>query len=94
MIKPADFKSAIDYVSEQWNKEVVEKALNAKTSRMSMKEFLNNCTACGGDWGAMLLSGIKRIAPEVWDAIPNDMGIYAFAVICNTLMLLGVDTSE
>ena len=94
MIKPADLKQAIDFVSECWGEEVVEKALNAKTQRMPIKEFLTHCTACGGNWGGMLLTGIRELAPEVWDAIPDDMGVYAFTVICNTLMLLGVDTSD
>ena len=50
--------------------------------------------ACGGDWGAMLLTGIKRLFPQVWDAIPNEMGVYAFIVLLNVLILRGVDTSE
>lgn len=28
---------------------------------MTMTEFMQNCSACGGNWGAMLLSGIKRV---------------------------------
>lgn len=24
---------------------------------MTFSEFLSNCTACGGNWGAMLLTG-------------------------------------
>lgn len=94
MIKSEDFKKAIEYVSEQWGAEVVDLALNTETQKMTSKEFLSHCVACGGDWGGMLLSGIKALYPQVWDAIPDDMGVFAFSVICNLLMLLGVDTSE
>lgn len=58
------------------------------------KDFLQYCTACGGNWGGMLLTGIKELYPEVWDAIPDDMRIFAWAALCSTLILCGVDTSE
>ena len=57
---------------------------------MTMPEFLNNCLACGGDWGAMLLTGIKALYPNVYEAIPNDMGHFAFRCICETLELLQI----
>lgn len=58
------------------------------------KEFLQHCTACGGNWGGMLLTGIKELYPEVWSAIPDDMGVFAWAALCSALILCGVDTSE
>jgi hypothetical protein len=49
-----------------------------KTSpKMSVKEFMTYCTACGGNWTAMLLSGIRVLAktsPEwqaVYDSLPE-----------------------
>lgn len=68
------------------------KAQNAEP--MSCKDFLDHCTACGGDWGGMLLSGIKELYPDVWEAIPEDMGKFAFNAICCVLMLLGIDTKK
>ena len=61
---------------------------------MSFKDFLDLCTACGGNWGGMLLSGVRRLYPDVWDAIPEDMGVHAWGTICSLLIILGVDTSE
>lgn len=29
---------------------------------MKMSEFMQNCSTCGGNWGAMLLTGIKRVS--------------------------------
>ena len=36
---------------------------------MSGTEFLNNCTACGGNWSAMIMSVIHKCFPEQY----NDM---------------------
>lgn len=54
-----------------------------------MSEFLSHCTLCGGDWGAMLLSGIEELYPTIWELIPEDMGVFAFSVICDLVELLG-----
>lgn len=58
------------------------------------KDFLTHCTACGGDWGNMLLSGIKELYPDVWNAIPDSMGVHAFVGIVATLNALGIKTEE
>lgn len=57
---------------------------------MTMDEFLNHCTACGGNWGGMLLTGIRELWPAVWEAIPEHMGRHAFEGIILTLELCGV----
>ena len=97
MLNYEDIKKAQDYIVEQWGedgKNVITACYYSRKWVYSNKEFLSYCTACGGDWGAMLLTGIKRLFPKVWDAIPNDMGMYAFIVLLNVLILCGVDTSE
>ena len=76
-----------------WKEDGI-KVLEAITAQhiipMTMPEFLNNCLACGGDWGAMLLTGIKALYPEVYEAIPDDMGHFAFRCICEVLELLQI----
>ena len=65
---------------------------------MTMKEFLNNCTACGGNWVAMLLSGIKRVFPEYYNSVVAEVenigygngGIKAFAYVCEWLNEHGI----
>ena len=97
MLNYEDIKKAQDYIVEQWGEngeKVITACYYSRKGVMSNKEFLDNCTACGGDWGAMLLTGIKRLFPQVWDAIPNEMGMYAFIILLNVLILCGVDTSE
>ena len=61
---------------------------------LDVERFLDNCIACGGNWGGMLLTGIKALWPEVWELIPDNMGIHAFECIVSVLNLCGVDTRE
>ena len=94
MITGKDYVDAIMAVKEEWGDNVLAAACLAEKKLMTFKEFLNHCTACGGNWGGMLLSGVHELWPEVWDIIPEDMGVNAFYTICNLLILLGVDTRE
>lgn len=65
---------------------------------MLQSEFLQHCTACGGNWGAMLLTGIKDIFPEYYDYVNDhynnmdfsDGGVNAFMYLCNWLEDHGV----
>lgn len=87
---------AKDTIVENWGdagKRIIEIVFNHPEYilRMSCDEFLNSCTACGGNWGGMLLSGIKRLAPEVYDAIPDNMGRNAWICIIATLTLMRVE---
>lgn len=65
---------------------------------MSFEEFLNNCTACGGNWGAMLLTGIKKVFPEHYDEVSehynnmdfSDGGVQAWNYLCDWLIEHGI----
>ena len=57
---------------------------------MHGKDFLSHCTTYGGDWCALLLSGIKALYPAVWDAIPEDMGKHSFYALGSVLELLNI----
>ena len=80
-------------ISTYWNENVVNECAKHEPLSMTCKEFLDHCNACGGNWGGMLLSGLHKLRPEVWEVIPDDMGIQAWNCICSTLILCGVDTS-
>lgn len=47
---------------------------------MTFKQFLEKCTACGGNWTAMLMSGIKEVAPEIYEGMPDRS--FSFDEIC------------
>lgn len=47
---------------------------------MTFTEFLTYCIACGGNWTAMIMSGIKAVAPEVYEAMPDRS--YSFDEVC------------
>lgn len=78
---------------EEQGKRVIEACSRVTPFNGTFDEFLKHCSACGGNWGGMLLTGIKKLYPEVWDAIPEEMGYNAFGCICNVLILCGIDTS-
>lgn len=59
---------------------------------MSGKEFLNNCTACGGNWTAMLLTGIERCFPEEYKAMENKT--YSLEEVLQITEKLGINWSE
>lgn len=84
-----------EYIIAVWGKHgekvVVEIDLVSKQP-ITMSDFLNYCTACGGNWGGMLLSGIRTLYPTVWDVIPDDMGIFAWEAICAVCRLLNIST--
>lgn len=68
------------------------------TKKMPMKEFLSHCYAQGGNWTAMLMSGIRNLSEKnsdfkmIYDSMPDDKE-YDFADI---LELIGplVETEE
>lgn len=59
---------------------------------MTGTEFLNNCTACGGNWTAMLMSGIKKLFPEYYDQLEDRT--YSFDEIYSMSVDLGIDWNK
>ena len=86
-------KELREYLVEEWG-EAGEKVLAevAKIDKveMSMDEFLDYCFACGGNWGGMLLSGIKELWPQIWEVIPKRMGRRAWICLNVLIKLCGV----
>lgn len=66
--------------------------------QMTQTEFLKHCSACGGNWGAMLLTGIHKLFPEHYEEVKEhynsmdfcDGGVRAFEYLCNWLEDHGV----
>ncbi len=79
---------------ENWGEageKVIACALRERPFNASFDKFLSVCDACGGNWGGMILTGIKGLFPLVYEAIPFDMGPRAFTCLCNVLVLCGVE---
>ena len=75
-------------------KKVIAQCFQERAFGGDITAFLKFCTAHGGNWGGMFLSGIDYLYPEVYELIPNEMGQSAFACIMYTMLLLGVKTWE
>lgn len=94
MITLKDVQEAQKDIAQSWGEEIVMECMKYESLQMSANEFLDKCTACGGNWGGMLLSGVKVLRPVIWEMIPENMGHNAWLHICNLLVLLGIDISE
>ena len=47
---------------------------------MTLDTFMTHCTACGGNWTAMIMTGIEEVAPEVYAQMPDRT--YEFDEVC------------
>ena len=47
---------------------------------MTFNEFLDQCSSCGGNWTAMLMTGIKAVAPAVYEEMPDRS--FSFDEVC------------
>ena len=66
--------------------------------KMSVSLFLDHCTACGGNWVSMLLSGIEECYPDDYDRlkaecdkINSNSGASEFIHICDFLSTVITD---
>ena len=66
--------------------------------KMTVRLFLDHCTACGGDWVSMLLSGIEECYPDDYvrlktecDEINSNSGASEFVHICDFLSTVITD---
>ena len=79
-----------DYLAFLWGDHILEVVDRQTTTPMTNKEFLTHCTACGGNWVGMLLTGIKKLYPEVYDAVPENLGFLAWNCVCILCTLLNI----
>lgn len=97
MINYKDIINAQEILIKHWGtygEQVITETVRAERKPMTFKQFLDNCTAFGGNWCGMIPTGIKELWPNVWEAIPNDMGVLAWYCLCSVLVLCGVDKGE
>ena len=81
-----------DTLNSRWGEDFVKVVQRAEPLNMTVREFFDECLACGGNWSSSWLSGVKRLRPEVWDAIPSNMGKNSWETIMLLLTYLGVRT--
>lgn len=89
-----DKREASAFIIKEWEdrgKLIVDYIATLDITPKSLDSFWKHCIACGGDWSAMILTGIKELYPEIWDMIPDKMGKFAFSVLCEVLNLLGYE---
>lgn len=84
----------LESIAAEWGNSFAEILQSVEPLNMKFNDFLNECFVCGGNWGAMILSGIKSLRSELYEAIPDNMGEQAWLMLSNTLLYLGVYTED
>ena len=69
--------------------------------KMTVRLFLDHCTACGGDWVSMLLSGVEECYPDDYirlkaecEEINSNSGASEFVHICDFLSTVITDWKD
>lgn len=93
-------QAAYDRIGSEWGYDVALQILNLKSKigskfEMPFSIFVHeHCTASGGDWVGMILTGIHDLSPRLYDTLPSSLGEdgnHAFANLIALLNLMGVD---
>lgn len=85
---------SLENIATEWGNSFAEVLQCAEPLNMEFNDFLDKCSACGGNWHAMILSGIKSLRPKLYEAIPDNMGKQAWLTLSDTLLYLGVYTED
>ena len=83
----------ISDVLVQWGKygnDILNAAFNSH-NKMSFREFIGACSGCDGDWVEIVISGIDKLFPEVYSALPENLGPNALEKLTKVLILCGVE---
>lgn len=59
------------------------------TKVLTLDDFMKACETHGGNWTAMMLSGIRNLAPDIFEALPDVT--YSFEEVCFIVNHLCVD---
>ena len=97
MINYKDIIDAQEMLVKHWGahgEQVIAETVRAERKVITFKQFLDNYTVYDGNWSGMLFNSIEKLWPDVWKAIPDNMGVQAWGCLCSVLVLCGVDTSE
>ena len=94
MVKNERVEAARRVLIDDWRESgerVAEAAARAKSYNDSFEKFWReDCNSRGGSIEQIMLSGIRALWPEVYAAMPEDLGLFAYARICSVLVLCGV----
>ena len=92
------YNDVLDIENVSYNKLLEMYEVILGVPHMTLKEFLNHCTACGGDWVSMLLSGIEECYPNEYvrlktecDKLQSNSGASEFIHICDFLSTVITD---
>lgn len=97
MITYTNIENAKDLLIDEWGADgvkVIQATKKVKKFDGTFNEFLDDCTACGGNFTAMYLTGLEKLYPSVVEVIPDYLGKDVFSCICAVMVLCGIDIGK
>ena len=92
MLDMNDFEGIILGIWGESGEEILEEIRNSKQFTSGLSSFMRNCT--GYDWNGVILTGLEKLYPNVYAAIPEEMGKFGFTGLVCVLNLLGINTAD
>ena len=86
-----------DMVRDDWGDEaerIIAACREVEPVCMDIVEFIESCVDCGDAWGLTLLTGISRLFPSVYDAMPSYLGKETWGGLLPVLELCGIDSKK
>ena len=59
--------------------------------KTTFSEFMCECSGCNGNWVDIIISGIDKAYPEVYSALPKNLGPDSLEILTKVLILCGVE---
>lgn len=90
-----------DFIISVWGqagKNVLDIARNMNLG-MKISDFQDCCDiprffspelTSAGEWFSIFMSGLKKVAPDIWDAIPSNPGAHGLDAICCVMTMIGI----
>ena len=70
--------------------DIINAAFNDH-SKITFSEFMRACSGCNGNWVDIIISGIDKTYPEVYSALPVNLGPDSLEILTKVLILCGVE---
>ena len=59
--------------------------------KITFSDFMCECSGCNGNWVDIIISGIDKAYPEVYSALPVNLGPDSLEILTKVLILCGVE---
>lgn len=86
-----------DMIRDDWGEcaeAIIEACNRAEPASADFEAFIEECVDCGDAWGLTLLTGISKLFPEVYFAMPGYLGKETWGGLLPILALCGLEPEK